>query len=313
MESRVSSPAIFAWMASAVCACSASVEPEFTGGSRVQPIVLGAPTDRHEAVVHLRIRTDGGHVFNCAGSLVAPDVVLTAAHCLPKHFWIDDTPRAVQAIDVFFGSDVTQPQAEAGLPAWREAASWQQNLAAPPRDQLPGMELDPYPETAVKPGPPVFGLEPYVGRYDTGIVVLREPAPASVRPLPMSLELPSEEQLQTLPARIVGFGATEVREGTLVGTGIKREGTPVGLRVVPLSEDDAELQLYGGTLEIEAAGGAGANAAGCKEDSGGPLLMQLTPDEWTVIAVTSWGEPRCDGVVHYAPLSESRAFLQEHF
>lgn len=303
------SAAVFVWMASALSACMASVEPESTLGSSVQPIVLGTPTDGHEAVVHLRIRAEGGYVFNCSGSLIAPDRVLTAAHCLPKHFWVGNTPRAVQAIDVFFGSDVTQSPADVGLPAWREAAHWEQNPAAPPRDRLPGLEPDPDADLGVQPGPPVEGLEPYAGRYDTGIVVLREPAPASVRPLPISLERASEERLKMLHARIVGFGATEVRDGALIGTGIKREGTPTILRIARFTEEDADLELYGGMLEIEAAGAEGENAAGCEEDSGGPLLVQLTSDVWTVIAVTSWGDPGCTGLVHYAPLSESSDFL----
>jgi secreted trypsin-like serine protease len=63
---------------------------------------------------------------------------------------------------------------------------------------------------------------------------------------------------------------------------------------------------------IVAAAASGAIASGCKGDSGGPLLLQTEQAVWSLAAVASWGERYCDGVMQYAPLAESRDFLNRH-
>lgn len=292
-----------------LCGCDANtaVTPLF------QNIVNGVPTTQHRAVVQLRMHLNGGQRMYCSGSLVGRDRVLTAAHCLPDYFWMDDAPRKLERVDVYFGSDASQPAVSGGWPTLREAIAWERNPAALLRDKLPTGDAGIEPETEMDMEPdagpprPAFGVEAYVGRYDTAIVYLKEPAPETIQPLNVRYELPTPKQLAELDARIVGFGATGVRaDGTLIGTGIKREGTP---RIIGPSELTDDLDLYTQTLTIAAA--EGDAAAGCKEDSGGPLLMQFGPDDWQIIAVTSWGENRCDGEVHYASIAESAAFLRE--
>ncbi len=62
-------------------------------------IVGGAVDDGHRAVVALTFQ---GQAF-CSGTLIAPTVVITAAHCLHQAH-VD--PRAIAGVRVFFGTDV---------------------------------------------------------------------------------------------------------------------------------------------------------------------------------------------------------------
>lgn len=64
-------------------------------GSGAQPIVDGVETEDYPAVVALVHR---GQQQFCTGTLIAPTIVVTAAHCLPPNLAV-----ALQDISVFFG------------------------------------------------------------------------------------------------------------------------------------------------------------------------------------------------------------------
>ena len=71
------------------------MRPEQMGAAR---IYNGTPTGAYPAVAGLLVLDGAGNTGLCTGTLIAPDVVLTAAHCL------EDT---VAAVAVFFPDGVT--------------------------------------------------------------------------------------------------------------------------------------------------------------------------------------------------------------
>lgn len=83
-----------------------------------QPIVQGQVNNGDPAVVAL---TAQGQQF-CTGTLIRPDVVITAAHCLPPN-----VPFNYTSIDVFFGTDVNGPGEFAPVASGWTHPGWNDN------------------------------------------------------------------------------------------------------------------------------------------------------------------------------------------
>ena len=74
---------IFGIIAVLAFGCSLQ-EPEPQWGFLDQPIVNGQPdnTQAHQGVVYLGMSYNGRPLSACTGTLIAPDIVLTAGHCV---------------------------------------------------------------------------------------------------------------------------------------------------------------------------------------------------------------------------------------
>jgi V8-like Glu-specific endopeptidase len=86
-------------LAAALLVVGCAVEPSPELGSDQAAIVNGQLATGDPAVVALTTR---GQQF-CTGTVVAPRVVVTAAHCLPPNIEL-----STSAIEIFFGNDVDQ-------------------------------------------------------------------------------------------------------------------------------------------------------------------------------------------------------------
>ena len=155
-------------------------------GALSADIVGGSVTSADPAIVLLRGRLSNGDLL-CTGTVIAPTVVLTAAHCVD--------PRAVGEVasyDVFFGSDLATQGSV--------AANW---MAVSATDF----------DDAFDPA--------YVDRgHDVGVALLE--SSATVSPLPMNQAALSDAAVGQ-PLRVVGFGVTAGSDTSASTAGVKRQ------------------------------------------------------------------------------------------
>jgi hypothetical protein len=182
----------------ALLACASSA-PDETLASGAAPIIGGAADTTDGAVVAvIRISTQA----LCTGTLVAPDVVLTAGHCV---FGIDPSD-----LEVDLGANITTPDATLTVRA-----------------------------TAVYPG---FDGSPdqIVDGVDLGALLLTQSV-TTVTPVPIATSPLEAGALQGAEVTLVGFGADDgtASSGTGVRREVTLPVTTVCARTLRLGDADA--------------------------------------------------------------------------
>ncbi len=188
--------ALFALLPLLIPACVGSSSAPDAVGEAAAPIIGGTPTTGDPAVVLLvSYPLDESALDTCTAALIAPTVLVTAAHC------VDPSTHGGHAFGVF-----TEPDAS----TYADIAQLKPHLAA-----VKSVHVHPEYDTA-----PPF-------RADIAVVVLDQPLTAAPLPINRAALSPS---LVGGPARIVGYGQVQYGKYNV----IKHEASTVVASIGPV-------------------------------------------------------------------------------
>ncbi len=199
---------------------------------------------------------EGKHGFACSGTVVAPRVILTAAHCVEE---IEDgtiTPAANYAV----ATGVTDPS-EAGIGNVFHIA-----------------------ETHVFPG-----FDPGILHGDAAILVLSTPTSAS--PIPMAGAADAGLYSGGATVQLAGWGLTSARANQEPG-GLRATSMLVQTPTSCKQKTHSFYAPFSPTAQVCLLAASRASG-GCFGDSGGPAIGQRADGSPVEIGITSTGGPNC--------------------
>ena len=196
----------------------------------------------------------------CGGSLIAPDLVITAAHCVA-----DLTRRQIRRIEVIGGRTWLSNRSGGTSPVSKRILPYS-----------PG-------------GAPRFvdnGRSPW---WDVALLKLKREVPG--QPIKLAGASESASFAPGTPVKATGWGVTGPFKQT--GSNILRLATQVVLPDAVCRRDNGGSYSPSTMLCL---GGPAGNTSTCFGDSGGPLVARVSTG-WRLVGLTSFGDPYCDPAV----------------
>jgi hypothetical protein len=250
--------------ASSLLACGGYEDSSFEVGRSQQAILEGYVDEVTSGVVGLGVQGDhyfGGH---CSGALIAPNLVLTARHCISQSDW------GPNASDVICGQTEFNVNRQPG------------SLVASPETERPTSPDDPSfirgkAIHVVPGGPSICG-------YDVALLILEESFDSS-QAVPIVPRI-DERARNNESFSATGYGQTEATDGSEAGTRMRTDERSVMCTQSACDAFSEPLEPDTEWLSMD--------AHVCSGDSGGPAL----DDSGRVIGVVSRGPSSCDSAIY---------------
>ncbi len=217
-----------------------------------------ASIDAFPALAYIAAQTGKEEGFACTGTVIAPRVVLTAAHC-------------VEDLDVGGFTPAGDYKVATGR--------------ATPRQDATGNVLE-VSETHVFPG-----FDPGNTHGDAALLVLSSPTPAP--PIPLAGAADSALYTGGAPVLLAGWGLTKANAKSAPET-LRTTSTVVLDGAACKRQTRSFNPPYASALQMCTTDPPDHANGGCFGDSGGPAIAQRADGSPVEIGITSTGAPNCD-------------------
>ncbi|CAH3103828.1 unnamed protein product, partial [Pocillopora meandrina] len=237
------------------------VSPQSCGKSPVSRVIGGVNANPGSWPWQIALLRGSGRSFSCGGSLITPEWVVTAAHCISR-----GQPGSYYTIRLGDHNRHVNEGTEEDIPAKRV-------IVHPDYNKIP---------------------------IDSDIALIQLSKPATLNARVKTVCLPSQDEVVPTSSRCFITGWGKIKHPGSSHHILQQANLPPVTNSECAkklaSSPGSSLQI---TQKMICAGVNGTILSGCHGDSGGPYVCQTSAGNWVLQGAVSWGSPRCSAAERY--------------